>query len=1059
MAQRLSDIMSTQPTQGPKRLSDVVSKQPPKRLNEVNPDRDWVPIRFGKKLINIFSKSAKEIVFGVGGGKIVTHIVAAKLNKTLKERGIEPPSQLETQKRIKQMMMGEYEKGAPEFKVTPATTVGEKATDIAAGVTGFVAQLALLKKVFPGAGGAQLWEMENLSSGGMPGVGAATYGVFSLPGKVIKGATIGAKFGRVASESVLLGGMSATHQKIETGEINASEVLISAGIPLGLRAAGGAKGVLKRALKTKNPKAIKAVNKIIAKDINVYKTTDNSRKGITEAEVIRKGDKYVDKVTGKDVILDQAASGSAIAGPQPLKGIDAANKKLLESTAAAKALSKTEVKAAHKVLRRRQAGRGIKATKAAIRAGRPVGEALRAGRRAYSGQAKVPKVTPPDLTDAQWEGYHKKILEIYPLKKKGVQFQRTNTQDALDKLRGGDIPTNYDFGLLDKLLGRETTLQLHTNLARYRTYGIWDVPVLARDALKSMFGWDPQAWRQLAGVSQRHPVTYGRAAKANLQAYASKVHANRINKAIETSPNYKIGKEKMGVNYLGTTPWSTVKEGTRLQQYGTWTDFLLTRKNKVLKAWGRGLAASERGANAGMNTGLNGLVGSGIKDLELLQGRLAAKGKPPMTSKQVDKYLLQRGHDINAVTKRVTAKNPNAKEIQRAANWILFSSAHTVSRPIAAWRSIKNLATGKSLTGRTYAAQITVSNIAKLSLLSSVGAYIGHKWRAENPTEEPKIDSSMNPLNSMWGKYRVGNDVIDLSGGDNSTYRLLARIGVSAYLASKKQITGEEQTTFKGWKVTSPGEEIKRYLNSRETVLLGLSKTLATGKDWMGKPIGRKEAILKQFPMEFLVSVVEAGNADGMWESLSQGDVSEASKDFIRNLPVGIAGLAGAGTATYPVKAATTRYKFRDIVAKGAYNKKWGDLTIREQGKLSRKYRKQFDVFERKIKVERLKDPGSIDWIREEQRKSGDKIRGLLSKSNREKVAETSINISRSPKRFYLNDKKYQRYQELTAKYLNERLSKIKLEGRSSRVRDKLLEITIRMAKNKAFRDIKMEMK
>jgi hypothetical protein len=240
---------------------------------------------------------------------------------------------------------------------------------------------------------------------------------------------------------------------------------------------------------------------------------------------------------------------------------------------------------------------------------------------------------------------------------------------------------------------------------------------------------------------------------------------------------------------------------------------------------------------------------------------------------------------------------------------------------------------------------------------------------------------------------------------------------------------------------------------------LGLAKTLATGKDWLGKPIGRKEAILKQFPMEFLVSVVEAGNADGMWEALSQGDISEASKDFIKNLPVGIMGLAGAGTATYPVKAATTRYKFRDIVAKGAYNKKWGDLTIREQGKLSRKYRKAFDTFEQKIKVERLEEPRNFAQIQEEQYKSGIKITKLLSKSNRAKVAGISVAVSRRPKKFYLNDERYQQYQELTAKYLNERLSKIKLEGRSDRVRDKLLEITIRMAKNKAFRDIRMEMR
>jgi len=47
--------------------------------------------------------------------------------------------------------------------------------------------------------------------------------------------------------------------------------------------------------------------------INVYKTTSDSRTGITEEEVVRDGERYVDSVTGEDVVLDTEASGSAIA--------------------------------------------------------------------------------------------------------------------------------------------------------------------------------------------------------------------------------------------------------------------------------------------------------------------------------------------------------------------------------------------------------------------------------------------------------------------------------------------------------------------------------------------------------------------------------------------------------------------------------------------------------------------------------------------------------------------------------------------------------------------------
>ncbi len=1051
MAQRLSDVMRTQPIQGSMRLSDVMSQRP-QRLFEVDPDST---VRQAESLVGRFGKQLYNIIPSIIKGTLETAAKAAPGELDMRRQaqqeilaGSLGPEEAERMREFLAKGKQQATKLQP-IPVPSPETWKEKGVDIAAGIAGFVAQITLLKKGLPKTiPTSVVWEMQNLMSGGTPGMGAASYAAFSAPGKIIKGVSIAAKAGRVVSESILLGGMSAAHQKIETGEINAMDVLISAGIPLGLRAAGGAKGVLKRALKAKNPKVIKAVNEVIAKkDINIYRTTDNSRKGITEAEVIRKGERYVDKVTGKDVVLDVTVSGSGLV--KPVKGIDIANKRLLETTATAKQLSKTEVKVVHKALRRRQAGRGTKATAAAIRAGRTPGEAIRAGRRAYGGKAKVPKVTPPDLTPEQWVMYDKKILELYPPQgRRGAQtqFQRTGTQEALNKLKAGDIPTNYDFHFLDKLLGRETTLELHRNLVRHRTYGLWDIPVLVRDGLKSMFGYDPQVARQARGIAARHPLIYAESVKVNLQAYGSQTASNRIIKKLESSPGWELSK-KQGINYLGTTPWTTVKEGTRLQQYGSFTDFLLSRKNRYLKSWGKLLAASERGANAGLNTSLKKLWDVGQKDLASYQT------KNPMTPLQIEKWNKVRVNDINAFMKRVVAKNKKAKEIQKAANWILFSSAHTISRPIASWRSIKNLAVGKGIRNRTYAAQLTATNIASLSALSSIGAYIGHKARLKDPTKEPSIDSSNDPTNSMWGKFRVGNDVIDLSGGDNSTYRLLARIGVSAYMYGRKITTGREGAA------PDVGEELMRYLTSRETVLIGLGKTLATGKDWLGEPIGRKEAILKQFPMEFLISIVEAGNADGMWEAIQGGDITEASKDLIKNIPVGIVGLAGAGTATYKVPTATTRYRFRNIISNKEYQKEWNDLTAKEQGKLSRKHRKIFKIFEGKIKAERVEKPYSPERIIEEERKSRIRITKMLSKDNRSKIEGVSVAVSRRPKNFFLNDERYQKYQELTAKYLNERLSKIRLEGRSDKVRTKMLEVAVKMAKDKAFRDIRREMK
>lgn len=972
-----------------------------------------LPIRFGKQLTNIFSKSIKEIAYGVGGGKIASYVAAAKINKTLRERGIDPPSLRETQKKFKQAVLGEYEKGVPEFDISPATTVGEKATDIAAGVTGFVAQLAILKKAFPGVSGSALWEMENLSSGGTPGVGAATYGVFNLPGKVIKGVSVAAKAGRVVSESALLGGLSAVHQKIETGEIDAIDVLISAGIPIGLRAAGGAKGILKRALKAKNPKAIKAVNEV----------------------TIKTPEKPIEAQT-------------------PAERVQTTNQQLIEAVTTSKLLTSTEVKAAHKALRRRQVGRGIKATRAALRAGRPAGEAIRAGRKAYGGKSKVPKMTPPDLTPAQWEGYNKKILEAYPLNKKRVQFQRTGAQEALDKLRTGDIPTNYEIGLLEPVLGTETATKLFEALQSKKGLELWDIPTLIRDVPKALrFGFDPQAARGLSKVTIRHPLIYLSALGKNIRGIFSKKYTDAISKTIEASPAYKLGQKEYGTNYLSMKPWASVEAGTKLEQYGHISDIFRRSNNRVIKGIGTWLRASERGANLGMNDALNKLVIKGEKDLARYSRSRT------LSDKQISSWRKARGHDINIFTKRITMKHPKGKAIQRAANWLVFSPSYTASGLASGPQSFIRLATGKGFASRTYAMQIMLSRLAGLTAASSAIGYVGHKWRLKNPTEEPPIDSSANPIDPLFGKVRHGLEVYDLGFGDVADYRLIARIGLSAYMGAKKLLTGKEITSIGGKKIPTAGESFGRYLESKRTLYISLAKQLATGKDWLGNSVTLKDTALDNLPFEFFQAFVEAGAADGLWESMAEGIDLDTAKKTLGNLAPAIAALGGVGTGSYPTYTSVTRSKFRNVIAKREYGKRWDILTQTEQRKLSTKHRKAFSAFEQKIKVERIEKPANLAAIQEEQRKSGVKITKLLSKSNREKIKDVSVKVSRRPKNFYLNDERYQQYQELVAEYINERLSRINLAGKSDKVRIRMLEITVKMAKAKAFRDIRRGMR
>jgi hypothetical protein len=390
---------------------------------------------------------------------------------------------------------------------------------------------------------------------------------------------------------------------------------------------------------------------------------------------------------------------------------------------------------------------------------------------------------------------------------------------------------------------------------------------------------------------------------------------------------------------------------------------------------------------------------------------------------------------------------------------VIFSPSYTASGLISTPHSLVRLVTGKGFAGKTWAIQVMLSRLVGLSAVSTLIGYAGYKSRLKNPTEEPTIDSSPNLLAPLWGKIRQEKEVYDLGFGDVAEYRLLARIGVSAHLATKKALTGKEASIVWGKKVAPAGETFGRYLESKRTLYLSLAKQLISGKDWLGNPVTLKDTVLDNLPFEFFQAFVEAGEADGVWEDMAEGIDLGIAKKTLGNLAPAIAALGGIGTGSYPVRAYSTRNKFKDIIAEKEYGKAWRDLTIKQQSSLSRSNREQLDMFARKVKTEAVEKPGSIERIREEQRKSGIKIRKLLSKSNRVKVEGVSVSVSRSPKKFYLNDERYQKYQELTAKYLNERLSKVELKDKSDRVRDKILEITIRMAKNKAFMDIRRKMK
>ncbi len=936
--------------------------------------------RFGKQLYNILGpnlirgvlKTAKRVVPGEieQMGKAQDEILAGKLG----------PEEAERMRESLERGRRRVEKLAP-IPVPSPETWGETGVDIGAGIAGFLIQVAALKKGMPkGTSTAAVWEQQNLLSGGTPGMGAASYTAFTAPGKIVKGITLPARAGRLAAESAALVSVSALEQKIDTGEIDPVQIGIAAALPLALRTPKAIKSLIRK----RNPKVMKAIAEVVAA-------------------------KPVTKVP-----------------------IDDVNKVITAWSKKAKLLNKTERKAAVSRLRKQQASRGRERYKLEREAGTPRLLAFRRARKAYKGKAAVPEIEPLVLTEAQKDLYGSRIEQVYPAE---YQFQRTGAAEAITKMTEGRIPTNYEFGLLEPIFGRDATKKLFSELIKKRPFSGWELPALVIQAFKTKFGFDIQMFRQARSLAVRHPILYLKSSLVNARAYISNKYAEKMFTQVKNSAGY-MESEKLGWNYVGEAGYSS----KRLEYYALGlTERLITIKfkspkldktiGKSMRAWGKLLGASERGAVAGINNMQKGLYDIAAKNVRRLD----------LTPAQQKLWMKNRAKTHNTFIKILRVppgeKYKGLRRLQQVANYLLFSPSMTASRPL----SIKALVANKG--SRKYVAGVIASNIASIYAITAIPTIIGHQMRLQNPEEEPDVNGELNVLDGGWGKIRYGEEVFDFSGGDAPFYRTLARIGVSVYMKSKGAITGKGITEFAGRRIPDAGDTLKRYVETRETAALGYADTMLTGKDWMGEPIPRFEATVRALSPELIEATVEAGMADGLWRSLATFAAASTS----------------VGVTTYPVKAAATRSKFRDIVSQTKHGKDWDELSMREQNRLRSEHRIQFEVLSERVRKEGVGKPISIERIKEEEIRSGKQITGMLSKPNRQWVDDISIGVSRRPKNWYLNDKRYNRYQELVAGYIDERLSKIDFAGMDEKRRIARVQIIIKAAKNKALGILRRE--
>lgn len=866
-------------------------------------------------------------------------------------------------------------------KTTPPETWAERGIDMTAGVAAIAAQIALLREVVPtGTSESIIWEIQNQLSGGKPGMGAV-YGA-TMGGIAKLPAT---ELGKTTAES------AAFYSLARIEGATPSEALKRAAIPAALRGVSA----LRRGIK--------------------YRGVE------TEPQIITRG-------AGKKGLISREVAGIRRLGKLPIEQptLESTVQKVSDWSKDAKILRATEVKKALKELHKRQAWRGAEIIEVEKGKGTPLWNSIGKSKAGYKGKAAVPEITPLSLSKAEKEVLADKIMKLYP--KTHQQFKRTNTQIAVDKMVNGKVPANFEFELLEPVLGVEKTINLYKQIKPVPSLTAWDIPAVTWQVAKFCVGADVQSVRQLSSYAALEPVLYGKAVGINAEAYASNLFGTglRAKQRIMKVANDPQHAEavKNGVSFYGYKPYGKWKAGTRPEwvmgripekmmeaglKRGTAAKTLLT----PIRLYGKWLTAAEQGNIAGINTFQQLAWNKGADQLKLT-------AKSPQ---QLNLYLQNYAKTLNTFSKILQAKTPQGREIQSAAQWVLFSPSMTAGRPL----SIKAMMVNKG--SRAYAAQLLATNVAKITALSGLANLAGNSLGLN-------VNSEINPLSSDWGKIRVGNTHIDFFGGDAQFYRTLVRLAVGGYV---KTVGGGFPTRIGKWRVQEPKDIIKTYAKTRETAAINAGLQLLEGRDFWGEKIPRWKALSKALSPQILTDFFESLMSDGVLTALLAGGAATMS----------------AGVMVYPQSAWQQEQEFKDELAKTAHGTKWDELTNIQQSILRAKNTTKFKDFDLKKKQEHKLRPAEISL--EEQRKAGQWVTKQLSSDQRHMIEESgvSVNISRTIGDWWLNDKRYRKYRRLTAKYLKEGLDGLEKNAAWQTTRDsRLIQFVVDVARMKAKIDV-----
>lgn len=895
--------------------------------------------------------------------------------------------------------------------VTPPQGKIETGIDVGTGVLSFWAQTVLLKKAAPSLPDNVTWETVNQASGGPIGAGALMHGTLTGVGNVAT-KYLGAGLASQTAAATATSGIFGITTYLGGG--NTDEILVNMGIPFAFGAAGitkaawaryGSKDLAIQAIRERAPALRDRSNAEINEAIETTLTQENSNgqvQGQEEGQV-SPTERGAESTTAPAMAEENATAATRPRTPenhaqQPVD-IEEARMAVIRSLQDAQApRDRIEAQQTEELGRRAalasQAVDGVNGE-----------QKMNAALSQMRGQ--LTEYTSPDFTPLRNTLSQPQIdalyNDIWQRPHSPDFFDKLNTSKAFETVVDGFVPTRGEMTLLEKQFGGEFVRPLLNRLPL--SVRLWDNFADVGNLMRTLVaGGDVSvAGRQLRvlGNTPQFSVDFAKAVGKGQEVYwktlfgkGGELIARDIRQQYEASQYHREAKQY--IEFF--EPAGTISVAPERRP-----EFYVSNIPEKIPLVGRLIRAGNHNYVETTNMFMQA-VWDKLRAQDIADGRRITK-----------KDLKQRGNWLMAMSGR--SKLPKGTErVATVLGSPFFAPRFSISRfttPAFMAKMASNDPVARAIgrqSARSFASFIA-TNVAIIGLVKAI-------WG-------DKVSVEMNPKSADFAKLRIGNTRIDLWAGYIQAVRFLTQI-----------TTGEYKTAAGKIKERGVTDTVGRFIRTKFNPMASMIADIMAGQTFSGdKPFSPPKGEAGKTMDEMGVPKEVQGISKEVYNRavfLWVQDFMDAweQENIGMALTTGALSWAGINTSTYPETAYTTFVKYQDNIAQLEYGKNWEDLSQAQTARILKKYRVQLDDGERKVKLDQNVDSNFeyVGNLIEEEKKAGKAVLATLSPENQQAITDLGIQLgmSRAVGDWKLNNDRFKEYQDVTGKFLDERLTVVR---------------------------------